>query len=95
VLCELILPILIAVYKICWGGYCWEAYILVALEDAIDDGVDIVSLSLGPAHILDYFNSSIAIRSFHAMMKGILTSNSAGNSGVVGSITNFAPWFSQ
>jgi hypothetical protein len=41
------------VYKICWGGYCWEADILAALEDAIHDGVDIVSLSLGPAHILD------------------------------------------
>jgi subtilisin family serine protease len=82
----------LAVYKICWEGYCWEADILAAFEDAIHDGVDIVSLSLEPAHILDYFNSSIAIGSFHAMKKGILTCNSAGNSGVVGSITNFAPW---
>jgi hypothetical protein len=85
----------LAVYKIYWGGYCWEADILATFEEAIDDGVDIVSLSLWPAHILDYFNSSIAIGSFHAMTKGILTYNSPGNSGVVGSITNFAPWFSQ
>jgi hypothetical protein len=82
----------LAVYKICWGGYCWEADILAAFEDAIDDGMDIVSLSLGPAHILDYFNSSIAIGSFHAMKKGILLTC---NFGVVGTITNFAPWFSQ
>jgi hypothetical protein len=69
----------LAVYKIYWGGYCWEADILAAFEDAIDDSVDIVSLSL-PAHILDYFNSSIAIGSFHAMTKRILTCNFAGNS---------------
>jgi hypothetical protein len=79
----------LAVYKICWGGYCWEADILAAF---VDMTACIVSLSLGPAHILDYFNGSIAIGSFHATKKGILTCNSAGNSGVVGSITTFSPW---
>jgi len=77
----------LAVYKICWEGYCWEADILAAFEDAIQDGVDIVSLSPGPAHILDYFNSIITIGSFHAIKKGILICNS----GIVGSITNFSP----
>ena len=75
-------------YKICWGGYCWEEDILAELEDVIHDGMDIVSLSLGPAHILDYFNSIITIGSFHAIKKGILICNS----GIVGSITNFSPW---
>jgi hypothetical protein len=37
----------LAVYKIYWGGYCWEADILATFEEAIDDGVDIVSLPFG------------------------------------------------
>jgi hypothetical protein len=52
------------VYKICWGGYCWEADILAAFEDAIHDGMDIVPLCLGLARFLDYFNSSIAIGNY-------------------------------
>ena len=60
--------------------------------DDINDDMDIVSISFGLAQVLDYFNSSIAIGSFHAMKKGILTCNFARNSSIVGSITNFSPW---
>jgi hypothetical protein len=57
----------LAVYKIYWGGYCWEADILATFEDAIDDGVDIISLSLWPAHILDYFTLTVALPLVHFM----------------------------
>ncbi|TXG49867.1 hypothetical protein EZV62_025742 [Acer yangbiense] len=84
----------IAVYKVCWSDSCWDADILTAFDDAIADGVDIISISIGGLPLLDYFNDSIAIGSFHAMRNGILTSISAGNDGPEPStISNFAPWF--
>ncbi|EXC19364.1 hypothetical protein L484_010381 [Morus notabilis] len=83
----------IAVYKICWFDGCFDADILAAFDDAISDGVDIISLSVGGFSPFDYFNDSIAIGAFHAMKKGILTSNSAGNSGPgPATISNFSPW---
>ncbi|XP_059639216.1 cucumisin-like [Cornus florida] len=84
----------IAMYKVCWVGQgCGLADILAAFDDAIADGVDIISVSLGSFLPHQYFDDPIAIGSFHAMKKGILTSNSAGNSGPdPASVSNFAPW---
>ncbi|KAF2296157.1 hypothetical protein GH714_036414 [Hevea brasiliensis] len=83
----------IAVYKICWSDGCSDADILAAFDDAIADGVDIISLSVGGKIANDYFNDSIAIGTFHAMKNGILTSTSAGNEGPLpASIKNFSPW---
>ncbi|KAF2318942.1 hypothetical protein GH714_011913 [Hevea brasiliensis] len=56
----------IAVYKVCWSDGCSDADILAAFDDAIADGVDIISISLGGSTPLDYFNDSIAIGAFHA-----------------------------
>ncbi|KAL9438644.1 hypothetical protein AB3S75_024336 [Citrus x aurantiifolia] len=83
----------IAMYKVCWSDGCATADILAAFDDAIADGVDIISVSLGSDFPFEYFEDPIAIGSFHAMKYGILTSNSAGNSGPDPySVSNFAPW---
>lgn len=83
----------LAVYKICWSDGCSDADILAAFDDAIADGVDVISLSVGGSFPVDYFEDPIAIGAFHSMKSGILTSNSAGNSGPdPESITNFSPW---
>ncbi|KAH6818177.1 hypothetical protein C2S51_001780 [Perilla frutescens var. frutescens] len=83
----------IAVYKVCWFIFCASVDILKAFDDAIADGVDIISVSLGSFNPSDYMYDPIAIGSFHAMTRGILTSNSAGNSGPDPvSICNVAPW---
>ncbi|PPD69037.1 hypothetical protein GOBAR_DD34082 [Gossypium barbadense] len=83
----------IAVYKICWSDGCSDADILAAFDDAIADGVDIISLSVGSTTPTDYFRDSIAIGAFHAMRNGILTVTSAGNQGPRrATITNFSPW---
>ena len=82
----------IAVYKVCWENGCSSADILAAFDDAIADGVDIISVSLGFGFPQPYFEDPIAIGSFHAMRRGILTSNSAGNDGPFPySVSNFAP----
>lgn len=80
-------------YKVCWSFGCATADILAAFDDAIADGVDIISVSLGTDEPLQYFEDPIAIGSFHAMKYGILTSNSAGNSGPYPyTVANYAPW---
>ncbi|KAF9591270.1 hypothetical protein IFM89_003221 [Coptis chinensis] len=71
----------IAVYKVCWEEGCDAQDILSAFDDAISDGVDILSVSLGREKSDDYSIDPIAIFAFHAMQNGILTSQSAGNNG--------------
>ncbi|XP_074358064.1 subtilisin-like protease SBT4.3 [Apium graveolens] len=83
----------IAVYKVCWFSGCYDVDILAAFDDAIADGVDIISVSLGSVVPTPYHKDSISIGTFHAMKKGILTSCSAGNSGPVRrQVSNYYPW---
>ncbi|KAK9062148.1 hypothetical protein SSX86_019334 [Deinandra increscens subsp. villosa] len=83
----------IAVYKTCWDSGCYDADILAAFDDAVRDGVHIMSLSLGPdAPQGDYFSDAISIGSFHAVSRGITVVSSVGNEGTKGSATNLAPW---
>ncbi|XP_028787261.1 cucumisin-like [Neltuma alba] len=87
----------IAVYKVCWGnrGTCHDADILAAFDEAISDGVDIISLSVGArgGNPAEYFEDATAIGAFHAMARGILTSNSAGNDGPESyTMSTLAPW---
>lgn len=83
----------IAVYKACWQYTCHSADVLAAFDDAIADGVDIISVSMGQLFVLQYFEDPIAIGAFHAMSHGILTSNSAGNDGPQpGSVSDYSPW---
>ncbi|KAG5255365.1 hypothetical protein OIU76_018980 [Salix suchowensis] len=83
----------IAVYKTCWESGCYDVDLLAAFDDAIRDGVHILSVSLGPdAPQGDYFNDAISIGSFHAASRGVLVVASVGNAGTRGSATNLAPW---
>lgn len=82
----------VAAYKVCWLGGCISSDILAAMEKAIEDGVHIMSLSLGGS-LFDYFRDTVAIGAFAATSKGILVSCSAGNGGPSpGSLSNVAPW---
>ncbi|KAL0009588.1 hypothetical protein SO802_011090 [Lithocarpus litseifolius] len=82
----------IAMYKVCWEDGCSDIDILAALDDAIDDGVDLLSISLA-GDTNSYFTNPIAVGAFHAMKKGILTTCSAGNGGPsLYTVGNTAPW---
>ncbi|KAM5576725.1 subtilisin-like protease SBT1.7 [Rosa sericea] len=82
----------IAAYKVCWIGGCFSSDILMAIDQAIDDNVNVLSMSLGGG-MSDYFRDSVAIGAFSAMEKGILISCSAGNAGPSAySLSNSAPW---
>ncbi|XP_051142200.1 subtilisin-like protease SBT1.2 [Andrographis paniculata] len=81
-----------AIYKACWSRGCYSSDILAAIDSAIKDGVDVLSLSLGgfPA---PFYDDVIAIGSFRAMEHGISVVCSAGNNGPIqNSVTNAAPW---
>ncbi|KAK7345377.1 hypothetical protein VNO77_15981 [Canavalia gladiata] len=83
----------IAMYKVCWPDRgCSDADVLAGFDEAIADGVNILSVSLGGSP-KQFFTDPIAIGSFHAMKKGILTSCSAGNTGPsIHTVQNVAPW---
>ncbi|KAL6967598.1 hypothetical protein U1Q18_033407 [Sarracenia purpurea var. burkii] len=84
----------IAVYKVCNGlGICAEAKLMAAFDDAIADGVDIITASIGMVQAAQSFSNSLEIGAFHAMQKGILTSTAAGNSGPkAATVSSTAPW---
>lgn len=82
----------LAVYKVCWIGGCFSSDILAGMDKAIDDNVNVLSLSLGGG-MSDFYRDSVAIGAFAAMEKGILVSCSAGNAGPSSySLSNVAPW---
>ncbi|EFJ16957.1 hypothetical protein SELMODRAFT_115574, partial [Selaginella moellendorffii] len=83
----------VAMYKACWNGGFWsENSIMAAFDDAVYDGVDVLSVSLG-GRPKQYDLDGIAIAAFHAVAKGVVVSCSAGNSGPdPKSVANAAPW---
>ncbi|BFG31578.1 hypothetical protein CerSpe_178520 [Prunus speciosa] len=82
----------LAIYKVCSEKGCAEGDILAALDTAVEDGVDVLSLSLGGASV-PFYADGIAIGAFGAIQKGIFVSCSAGNSGpFYASLANEAPW---
>lgn len=83
----------LAIYKVCFGEDCPESDILAALDAAVEDGVDVISISLGLSQPPPFFNDSTAIGAFAAIQKGIFVSCAAGNFGPFdGSLVNGAPW---
>lgn len=82
----------VAAYKVCWTDGCFASDILAGMDRAIQDGVDVLSLSLGGESV-PYFRDTVAIGAFAAVERGIFVSCSAGNSGPArASIANVAPW---
>ncbi|KAG8484769.1 hypothetical protein CXB51_021286 [Gossypium anomalum] len=84
----------IAAYKVCDDTGCTSENILAAFDDAIADGNDLLSVSLGPESSSEFYLDPIAIGAFHAAEKGVLVVQSAGNSGLAGfqSVASVAPW---
>nr|CAB3453504.1 unnamed protein product [Digitaria exilis] len=83
----------VAAYKVCWRQGCFTSDILAGMEKAIDDGVDVLSLSLGGGTSLPLSRDPIAVGALAATRRGIIVSCSAGNSGPSpSSLVNTAPW---
>ncbi|XP_051114525.1 subtilisin-like protease 3 [Andrographis paniculata] len=83
----------LAVYKVCTDGRdCSESDVLAAMDAAIDDGVDVLSISLGWSSVPFAFDA-VALGAFSAAQKGIFVSCSAMNRGpALATLSNEAPW---
>ncbi|KAL2484311.1 subtilase family protein [Forsythia ovata] len=92
----------LAIYKVCWpipgqtpaeGNTCLDDDMLAAFDDAIADGVHVISVSIGGNTSRPYTNDGIAIGALHALKRNIVVACSAGNSGpTTYSVSNVAPW---
>ncbi|XP_010272679.1 PREDICTED: subtilisin-like protease SBT5.6 [Nelumbo nucifera] len=92
----------LAMYKVCWplpnkdpseGNICIDVDMLAAMDDAIGDGVDVLSISIGSFSPVNYTNDGIAIGALHAVKRDIVVACSAGNNGPgPGTLSNVAPW---
>ncbi|XBI87828.1 hypothetical protein VPH35_025860 [Triticum aestivum] len=83
----------VASYKACYNEGCTSLDVLKAILTAVEEGVDVLSLSLGEPRAIDYAGDAIAIGTSLAISKGIVVVASAGNSGPQpATVTNVAPW---
>lgn len=85
----------IAMYAVCQPHGCTDADILAGIDEAVADGVDVLSISLGTVFgVTSIFDiGGISIGSFHAFAKGIFVACSAGNSGPgFNTVDNAVPW---
>ncbi|KAF0891559.1 hypothetical protein E2562_010553 [Oryza meyeriana var. granulata] len=76
----------VAMYKACWSGFgCSSATVLKAMDDAVHDGVDVLSLSIG--------SSKEDVGTLHVVANGISVVYSAGNDGPIAqTVENSSPW---
>ncbi|WCJ26095.1 Subtilisin-like protease [Euphorbia peplus] len=83
----------LAMYKVSGrGSKAGESEILAAMDAAIEDGVDVLSLSIG-YDTNPFYDDVIALGAFAAIKRGIFVSCSAGNAGPFQkSLSNEAPW---
>ncbi|KAI8000960.1 Subtilisin-like protease SBT5.6 [Camellia lanceoleosa] len=91
----------LAIYKTCWpipgqpksdGITCQKDDMLAGIDDAIADGVQVLSISIGSNQSNPYTQDGIAIGALH-LLRNIVVACSAGNSGPTPStVTNVAPW---
>ncbi|VAI70591.1 unnamed protein product [Triticum turgidum subsp. durum] len=77
----------LGIYKVCWlDEGCPDTAVLAAIDDAIHDGVDVLSLSVGG--VGQEYSGTL-----HAVQRGISVVFAGGNDGPVPqTVTNAVPW---
>ncbi|KAF8669311.1 hypothetical protein HU200_051649 [Digitaria exilis] len=75
------------------GVMAWTSSIAAAIDAAVKDGVDILSISIGKEVPLPFYNDTVSIAAFGAERAGVLVVFAGGNHGPKAStVDNAAPW---
>ncbi|KAG5617367.1 hypothetical protein H5410_017191 [Solanum commersonii] len=82
---------------VCWdSGVCNSADIIKGIDEAINDGVDVLSISIGlttPQYADVDMRNGIAFVSYHAVGRGITVICSGGNEGPISqTVDDTSPW---
>ncbi|XP_054817612.1 subtilisin-like protease Glyma18g48580 [Prosopis cineraria] len=87
------------IYKACWTRDNSEDFtdvdLLSAFDQAIDDGVDLLSVSIGRITVRNathVFTNGISIGSFLAVSRGILVTSGGNDGPELETVTKLAPW---
>lgn len=90
-------------YQVCYPGGsgdtysgCWGSATVSAIEDAIQEGVDVLNYSIGGSTNFSPWTSAIEISFLNAQAAGIFVATSAGNSGPEPETsTKVSPWYTS
>ncbi|CAM0951080.1 unnamed protein product [Alopecurus aequalis] len=84
----------IAMYKACVPEVgCHSSALIAAIDAAVSDGVDLISISIGGEADDPFHDDLIAVATFGAERRGVFVVLAGGNSGPeASSVCNVAPW---
>jgi hypothetical protein len=84
----------VAAYKVCWGrgdeGGCFDADSVAAVEDAIEDGVDVINFSISGT--TSNFLDAVELAFLGAADAGVFVAASAGNTPGPSTVAHPSPW---
>jgi subtilisin family serine protease len=88
----------ISMYKACWSYFagisklnsCFDGDLVAGIEQAVADGVDIVSYSISGS--MTDFMDPVEVAFFNATSAGVFVAAAAGNNGPAATLTHPSPW---